>query len=418
MTKFCHTIAGMARLTKTPGMKRSAFCLVFICALLCRQPVFAQPGAAERPSRHITSFPFIQLTGGIIIVQAQLENYADTLNFILDTGSSGISLDSGTVAYLKIRPTPTDKTIRGIAGIRNVSFVYNRSLLFPGLKIDSLNFHVNDYSVLTSVYGERIDGIIGYSVFNRYIIKLDYDSSRVSFSTRGTIRYPKSGYLLKPHIAQLPTQTLRVRDARSIETRFLYDLGAGLCILFSKEFMKDSMLLDKKRKRWHKQGEGLGGKIDMELTVIKEIKVGPYRFRNVPSFIFDDPYNVTGYPSMGGLLGNDVMRRFNVIFNYAKSEIFITPNKHFTELFDYSYTGLEMYLIHDQILVGDVSPNSPALAAGLQKGDEIVAINKVFGQSLNQYKIALQTPNEKVKIIVRRNGVLLELELRVKSILH
>ena len=400
------------------GMNRPIICLAILCALLCPRPAKAQPGSAEPPSRYITSFPFIQLTGGIIIVQAQLENYADTLNFILDTGSSGISLDSGTVEYLKIRPTPSDKTIRGIAGIRKVSFVNNRSLLFPGLKIDSLNFHVNDYSVLTSVYGERIDGIIGYSVFSRYIVKLDYDSGKVTFATRGSIRYPKSGYLLKPHIAQLPTQTMRVRDARSIETRFLYDLGAGLCMLFSKQFINDSLLLDKKRKRWHKQGEGLGGKIDMELTVIREIRIGPYRFRNVPSFIFEDPYNVTGYPSMGGLLGNDVMRRFNVIFNYAKSEIFITPNKHFSELFDYSYTGLEMYLIHDQILVGDISPNSPAQASGLQKGDEIMAINKVFGQSLNQYKIALQTPNEKVKIIVRRNGELRELELRVRSILH
>ena len=37
--------------------------------------------------------------------------------------------------------------------------------------------------------------------------------------------------------------------------------------------------------------EGLGGKIDMELTVTTEVKVGPYRFRNVPTYIFDDENN-------------------------------------------------------------------------------------------------------------------------------
>ena len=50
-----------------------------------------------------------------------------------------------------------------------------------------------------------------------------------------------------------------------------------------------------------KEAEGVGGKIDMHLTVIKEIKLGPYRFRNVPIYIFDDTYNVTSYPYLGGL---------------------------------------------------------------------------------------------------------------------
>src|SRR5689334_18409107 len=143
------------------------------------------------PSRSLTSIPFLQLTGGIIIVQARFDNFPDTLNFVLDTGSSGISIDSSTAEYLGLKPTPTERTIRGVAGIRKVSFLYNRKLHFPGLTIDSLNFHINDYAILTSVYGERIDGIIGYAVFNRYILKVDYDSMKVNFCSNGTIRYPR-----------------------------------------------------------------------------------------------------------------------------------------------------------------------------------------------------------------------------------
>jgi Aspartyl protease/PDZ domain len=399
-------------------MKRIVYSLAMI--LLFLQPFSgrAQEEFIEPPSKFITSIPFIQLTGGIIIMQAKLDNIADTLNFILDTGSSGISLDSTTADYLKLQPSPSNRTIRGIAGIRNVSFLYNRSLRLPGLTIDSLNFHINDYSILTTVYGERIDGIIGYAVLSRYIVKLDYDSARITFASPGTIRYPRAGYLLKPTIAQLVTQPMRVRDDRTINSRFLFDLGAGLCILFSRDFIDDSSLLDKKRKRWQKEGEGLGGKIDMELTIVKEVKVGPYKFRNVPAFIFDDVYNVTSYPHMGGLLGNDIMRRFNVILNYPGGDIFITPNSHFTDLFDYSYTGLELYLVEGKIIVGDVAAGSPAETAGLKEGDEVVAVNKVFNQNLNQYKIALQNPNEKVKLIILRDGVMEEKEIRVRSILH
>ena len=294
-------------------------------------PLAAQEEFIEPPSRHLTTMPFVQLTGGIIIMQAKFANFPDTLNFILDTGSSGISLDSTTVDYFGLKPTPTERTIRGIAGIRKVSFFIISNYIFPVLLLDNLNFHINDYAILTAVYGERIDGIIGYSILSRYIMKVDYDSMKVSFWTKGTIRYPRGGYLLKPAINQLVSQPLRVKDEKTINSRFLYDMGAGLCMLLTKDFIKDSAFLKKKRKHYVKEGEGLGGKIDMELTVIKEVKIGPYRFRNVPIYIFDDVNNVTSYPYMGGLIGNDILRRFNVIMNYAQGDIHLTPNSHYDD---------------------------------------------------------------------------------------
>src|SRR5258705_2480428 len=194
-------------------------------------------------------------------------------------------------------------------------------------------------------------------------------------------------------------------------------MGAGVCMMLSKEFITDSNFIDKRKRTWVKEGEGLGGKIDMELMVIKEVKLGPYRFRNVPVYVFDDVNNIASYPYMGGLVGNDVLRRFNVIINYAKSDIYITPNTHYAEAFDYSYSGVEFYLIDGLILVGDVAKGSPAQAAGLKEGDQVLAVNRNFSQNLNQYKIAMQNPNERIKIIYRRGGVINEVEFKIKSIL-
>jgi hypothetical protein len=402
---------------KTNCMKKIFYCFAIFISLLSGLSVTAQEEFIEPPSRFLISIPFTQLTGGVVILQAKFGDFPDTLNFILDTGSSGISLDSTTAEYLQLKPIPSDRTIRGIAGIRKVSFLYNQHLKFPGLTVDSLNFHINNYGILTAVYGERIDGIIGYSILSRYIIKLDYDSMRLSFHTKGTIRYPRGGYLLKPTISQLVAQSMRVRDEKAVNTRFIYDMGAGVCMLLSKDFISDSDFIDKRKKRWIKEGEGLGGKIDMELLVIKEVKLGPYRFRNVPVYIFDDVNNVASYPYMGGLIGNDILRRFNVILNYGRSDIHITPNTHYTEHFDYSYSGVELYLIEGLILVGDVAKGSPAEAAGLREGDQVLAVNRNFSQNLNQYKIAMQNPNEKIKIIYRRDGVINEVEFKVKSIL-
>ena len=398
-------------------MKKLICYLVIFFTWLQAASLSAQEEFIEPPSKQLTIIPFLQLTGGIVILQAKLADFPDTLNFILDTGSSGISLDSTTADYLKLQPVASERTIRGIAGIRKVSFLYNQQLKFPGLTIENLDFHINDYGILTAVYGERIDGIIGYSVISRYIMKVDYDSLKISFWTKGTIRYPRGGYLLKPTINMLVSQTVKVRDDATVNSRFLYDMGAGLCMLLSKDFIADSFFLDKKRKRWIKEGEGLGGKIDMELTVIKEVKLGPYKFRNVPIYIFEDVNNVTSYPYMGGLIGNDILRRFNVILNYAKGDIYLTPNRHYTDAFDYSYAGIELYMIEGLIIIGDVAKGSPAQAAGLKEGDQVLAINKNFSQNLNQYKIALQSPNERIKIIIRREGLIKEIEFKIKSIL-
>lgn len=395
-------------------MKRIALliCILFVCLFSKAQEEFVEP------ARLLTKFHFTQFTGGVVLLKAQFANFPDSLNFILDTGSGGISLDSTTAAYFKLKPQASDRLIRGIAGIKKVSFLHKQTLKLPNLKIDSLDFHVNDYQILTNVYGERIDGIIGYSVLNRYIVKLNYDSSIVEFWSKGALKYPKGGYLLKPAITTLPVQGARVKDERTINARFLYDIGAGMNMILSTDFINDSALLSKKRKLFAKAAEGLGGKIDMAITVIKEVKLGPYRFRNVPIYIFDDVYNATSYPYLGGLIGNDLLRRFNVIMNYEKRDIHLLPNTHYNDPFDYSYTGIELYYLDGEIVIGDVAKDSPAEKAGIREGDVIFAIDKNFSQNLQQYKAALQTSKDRLKIIVRRDDQLIEMDLKVKSILR
>ncbi len=371
-----------------------------------------------QPSRFLTKFNFIQLTGGVILLRAQFDTFKDSLSFILDTGSGGISLDSATAEFFGVKGLASNRTIRGIAGIKTVSFLNNRKLHLPGLTIDSLNFHINNYDILTAVYGEQIDGIIGYSVFSRYILKIDYDSSRIEFWTKGSMKYPRGGYLLRPSITMLAVQSARVKDEVAIDGRFLIDMGAGLNLLLSTDFIKDSALLRKNRKLYTKEAEGLGGKIDMYLTTIKEFKLGPFKFRNVPVNVFEDVYNVTSYPHLGGLIGNDLLRRFNVIVNYEAKDFYLIPNSHYDDVFDYSYSGIELYLINGRIIIGDVAKDSPAEAARLMEGDIVVAVNTNFSQNLSQYKMALQMPGDWVKIIVQRNGELLEFKFKVKNILR
>lgn len=387
--------------------------LAIFCSKAVAQEQFVQPAA-----KIITRFPFTQITGGIVIIKAKLDGIEDSLNFVLDTGSGGISLDSETVVLNRLVAVPSTRTIRGIAGVRTVSFVKNQVMHLPGLTVKELDFHINDYAILTSVYGEKIDGIIGYSFFSRYIIKLSYDSNIMEVYEYGSMRLPRGGFLLKPTINNLPVVVASVYDDHLSSSRFYFDTGAGLCLLMSEDYVRDSSLLRKSKKPILTQAEGLGGKKPMKLTTVKEVRLGPYRFRKVPVHIFEDEFNVTSYPQLGGLIGNDLLRRFNAIINYRDKEIHLQPNTHFNEPFDYSYTGLGIYLVNGNIVIEDVIKHSPGEKAGLKVGDILVSVENAFNNNIQTYKTLLQTAGARLKLLIMRDGELHIKYLQVKNILR
>lgn len=399
-----------------PRFCRSVLLLLTVLGTMTGGTLGAQETFVQPASKLITTFPFSVFTGGVILLKAKLNNFPDSLNFILDTGSGGISLDSMTCVNLRLTPQPSDKTILGIAGVRQVKFLYNQTLHLPGLAVDSLNFHVNDYDILTSVYGEKVDGIIGYSFFSRYIVQINYDSMRISVWSRGSFRYPRGGYMMRPIIASLPILSAEVRDAQKVMARFYFDTGAGLCTLLSSDFVSDSNLLDSRKKEYYTSAQGLGGKATMRLRTMKEVRIGPYHFRRVPTYVFDDQYNVTSYPNLCGLVGNDILRRFNVTLNYDHRTIYLVPNSHYRDLFDYSYTGLGLYWTNGEIRVGDVMKESPAEKAGLKEDDILLSVGNNFSNNIQAYKNLLQNTGERMKLIVNRKGELMQLTLQVKSI--
>lgn len=396
------------------------FLLIMLFLLLrCTLPVAAQDEYGLPANRYLTSIRFKVLNGGIILGKVLVGNFPDSLNFIFDTGCGGISLDSLTANRLRLVPKLSSLFIRGVAGVRPQRLLEGMTLGLGSLVLDSLTMQVSNYELLTSIYGEQIDGIVGYSFFSRYLVRVDYDNSKIDIYSKGDVKYPGGGFLLRPRVYGLPMLEGRLNDARDIRDRFYFDTGAGLCLLFSSHFTSDSAVFGpKKKKPVMAEGAGLGGKMEMQLTTLKTFSLGPFHFKQIPTYIFDDSYDVTGYPQLGGLIGNDLLRRFNLIINYDRSEIYILPNTSFNQPFDYSYSGVSIGLIEGKIMVTDVMKDSPAEKAGFREGDTILQINGDRGQDVQTYQGLLRTIGPRIRVVVRRNeGEVAQLSLKVKSIL-
>jgi hypothetical protein len=368
-------------------------------------------------AQKITTIPFEELYGGVILIKAKIGNYKDTLQFIFDTGSSHISLDSATAADMKISVTETENLVNGIGGIRKVSKTDPLSLKFPKLTLDSISFNVNNYQILTESYGTRIDGIIGFAFISKFIFNVNFDSLKINVYKRGVYKYPKRGYLWKFNLNFIPTTILAIKENKKMEIPLYIDCGAGLGLLITESFVKDSTLFNAKQKIISAQVEGVGGVSNTRITTIKELKLGPYKFRNIPTYLYDDKNALLNYPYTFGLIGNDILRRFNWVLNYAKKEIYLTPNNSFYDNFDYAYTGLSIYQIDGFVKVTDIIENSPGDKAGFEKGDHIFIIEDNLITNVKKAKDLLQNTRKILKIIILRDGKPLELKLKALSII-
>jgi hypothetical protein len=162
--------------------------------------------------------------------------------------------------------------------------------------------------------------------------------------------------------------------------------------------------------------QGMGGKKRMQLSLVKQLQIGTYKFRKVPTYLFEDEFNVLAYPQRAGLIGDDILRHFNLIINYPQKAIHLTPNTHFRDPFDYSYTGMTLYSLDGGVFVDDIVKGSPAEKAGLKNGDVIMGIDNNFSGNLEIYKNLLQKTGFRVNILIMRESKPSTIYLRVGRI--
>ncbi len=388
--------------------------LFILCTIA--NATLSQKNIYTEPSKLLTKLKFHLPQEGVVIFNVLLDNYPDTLNFIFDTGASAAFLDSATAARLNISTGKDIRTVRGMGGIQNIFLSKNHSLKLGDLTEDSLDIYLMDIEIMSYLYGKEIHGIIGLPLQKKYITKINYDKKEISFWSFGKTKFPRSGFYITPNIHNFAYSATQIEDAKKIIFNYMFDSGAALTMLFSSQYVNEKKFLSSDRKKYKKRLQGLGGDIEFDITMIKHVTFGKYRFKNIPVNIFNDENNITSYPLNGGLMGNEILRRFNTVFDYNAKIFHFAPNGNYRDPFDYAYSGLELYLINEKVIVGDVSENSPAEDAGLEHGDEIIAINKQFTIEINKAKKELQSTIGKVNIILSRNDSLQSVEMRTIDI--
>ncbi len=268
-----------------------------------------------------------------------------------------------------------------------------------------------------SLLGLMMDGIIGYALFSRFVVKIDNDRDIITFSEPGDFPDTQSGSAV-PLIFndRFPRITARVEllNGQRVPVELVVDLGASHALSLNIGSKPSLVAPQKTVPVW---ARGIGCEIEAQAGRIKSLSLGKYTLTNLVTSFFVEKFMPL---EKEGNLGNMTLRRFNVIFDYSRKRMFLEPNRHFNEPFEFGMAGLSVSnTMSGNFVIRHVLPDSPAGEAGLEPGDQIFEINDTPSSRIseNDLYLLLKNEGELIRLKVNRAENIIEASLKLRRLI-
>lgn len=331
--------------------------------------------------------------------------------FIFDTGASGLYLDS---TFVK-KHNSIIKSILDTARMRGAGATEYKQVL---LVRDSVSISMGNYLhkftnspilKLTDINGENIAGIIGNEFIKDQILIIDNDELRLKIDTViDTNKYEISiPFQFDNGRIYLPVD-LTMKKGQMITSKLLVDLGCSDAIILNSPYfqsLKKSILPDNIVDYTILYGGALGGNSDGGDFRIVSIKLGNDIINNPIISFSKDTLGAFSKTDYDGLLGNEILDRYNYAIDYHTQKLYLTKNAKSKRIFKSSLTGFYAMKTNDVAIVMSVYYQSDAYKNGIKIGDTIVAINEKKVKDLTEKEFYEQMKGERkqIKVTVLRN---------------
>lgn len=360
----------------------------------------------------------IEIYNNLVVLPVVL-NGTLPLKFILDTGVRTAILTQKTFSDILNLPYSRRYTISGPGGEKLVdAYVTNNvTIELPGIlgRGHAMLVLEEDYLQLRNYMGTDVHGILGYELFSRFIVQVDYEKKVLTLTLPEYFRKPRRYQTLPMKIEDTKPYIITpvvLQDGTSFNAKLLMDSGASHGLLLDPT--TDNRIQAPSQVISSVIGRGLGGEITGKVGRIRSIEIGSYKLMNAIAN-FPDPNSYTDTLKTGnvfrnGAVGGEIMSRFSIIFNFPKEEIYLRKNASFKKGFHYNLSGLILKARGSQLNIFEISEvrkQSAADKAGLLPGDVILSINGVMTQylSLNHVNGFFNSrPRRKIRLEINRRG--------------
>ena len=436
---------------------------IYLLFIFFSAPCFSQDGFLMKGDRNKITIPF-KLINNLVFVAINVNG--NLLNFLLDTGVEETILfgleESHTLKFMNIEKMQlkgfgSNDFVDGLKSKGNVlscgDFVDNDHELYIVLD-QNFNF--------SAQIGIAVNGIIGYKFFKNYLIETNYISHKlVIYKDNLKIRkklnqkFSASDIIIdrnKPYIFSNV-----IIDNEIISTKMLIDSGSADAIwLFENQI---NQIKIPKPNFDDFLGRGFTGELYGKRARISKMQIDKFSFEN-PLVSFPDSLAIANsrlVRDREGSIGGEILKRFNVVFDYKNSKIYLRKNVHFSQPFNFNMSGIEIehdglqwvsekkeigavhkikisvddssnesadikykFSLKPVFKISKIRKNSPADLSGLKSEDVILEINRqlVYNYSLQEINELLKSEDGKnIAIKVIRNNQTLDFKFKLKSIL-
>ncbi|MGI9159298.1 MAG: PDZ domain-containing protein [Saprospiraceae bacterium] len=361
--------------------------------------------------------PF-EYTNNFIILTLRFQGILP-LKFVFDTGAENTILTKREITdALQIPYLRTFKVAGSDLGAPQEAYLIRQIRLDIPEKayapMEDLLVLAEDYFKFEEYAGIAVHGILSANAFSRFNIRINYQRQIITLYERkafklpaGFTEYPIESYRNKLYVN---TRIEIVRDSLA-PVRLLLDTGAGLpLLLFSNTH---PLLLPPENAIISNIGMGLGGYIEGYTGRIEKVFLDPFFQQGVVSYFQELDTTAVDWSYLhhrNGLLGNMVLSRFQLLLDYHAGKLYLKPTRHYRERFEYDRSGLNVIASGETLkhyLVLSVVSASPAQAADIRRGDEIVQIGRKRGVFLSLHGIQqafLKKAGSRIVVTILRDG--------------
>lgn len=369
-------------------------------------------------NKRMVRFPF-RFISNLIIVPVQINN-SDTLNFVLDTGVSNVIITDPSLAdkYGLVRTRHVKVSGAGTGEALTAFISTGNQIYMGGVRAKNQNLVVleQDFLEISQTLGIKVHGLIGYDIFNYFVVNIDFLTSNIFLylperykykASRGEF-FPLDIVDTKPYLNDVEIEI----EGKKMYARMMIDTGAGHAV--SIELGENDALKLPKKLIESQLGKGLNGPIFGHLGRADKVVIGKFTLNDVLASYPDSVSLRSKLPTTidrNGNLGCDILKRFSVTFNYRDKYLQLKPSyARLREPFEHNMSGIEFLAKGenlDQIYISKVEPNSPGDLAGFKEGDQLISINnKNFKEETlaNIYKMFQVKEGRQITLLVKRGN--------------
>ena len=378
---------------------------------------FARPAARADASVPAAGTRVPIEVDGDVTVEAKLNDR--TYAFILDTGGHNI-ITPEVVKELGLKSAGAGAS--GGAGEGTISEQDTRvaRLQIGDAVMTDQHFYVIPMPYNTVERGARpvYGGILGLEVFERFVVRLDYKSKTLTLKPQGSAYKGRGSAAPITFADDMP---LIAGSFEGVPGDFAIDTGNGGAMLVQHVWAEQHGLAAKMKAGLETVSYGMGGTSRNWAIGGAHFSMGGQMFSDVVARYAEDTKGSLSSRTEAGNIGADTLPHFTLEFDYARGKVWLEPEPSFTPP-PFDRSGLRAYKNKPEAFgVALVTPNTPAAKAGIEKDDEIIAIDGVAAKQLSVWDIKRkmrQAPGTRVALTLARAGKQREVSIELREILR